>query len=240
MEMIQINNLTKKYKDVVAVNNLNLKINQGELIALLGVNGSGKTTTIKMLSCLTKPTSGEAFIDEKSVVNNSLDVKKIIGVSPQETAIASNLTVKENLELICQIHGLKKDKIKEKIQLLSNQFELKEILNKKTYKLSGGYKRRISIAMALISEPEVLFLDEPTLGLDVISKSKLWDIINKLKRKKTIILTTHYLEEAEALSDKIAILNKGNLLFYGTSKELLEKSCSDKIEEAFLKIVRGK
>ena len=225
--------------EIIQINNLSLKINQGELISLLGVNGSGKTTTIKMLTCLTKPTSGEAFIDGKNIIDESFDVKKIIGVSPQETAIALNLTVKENLELICKIHKLKEDKIKEKIEQLSTQFGLKEILNKKTSKLSGGYQRRVSIAMALISEPKVLFLDEPTLGLDVIARSNLWDIIRKLKEKMTIILTTHYMEEAESLSDKIAIINKGELLFFGTLKNLLEKSFTTKVEEAFLKIING-
>ena len=238
MYAIKTVGLTKKYKDVVAVNNLNLEVTQGELFALLGINGAGKTTTIKMLSCLTTPTSGDALLNGKSVVTAVDEVKKIIGVSPQETAVAPNLSVKENLELMCGIHGFSKDKKVKKIEELMEQFNLESISKKKAGKLSGGWQRRLSIAMALISEPDILFLDEPTLGLDVIARSELWDTIKLLKGKITIILTTHYMEEAEALSDRIGIMKGGNLLVVGTADELKEKAGCAKFEDAFVKIVK--
>lgn len=238
MDAIKTVGLTKKYKDVIAVNNLNMEVKKGELYALLGINGAGKTTTIKMLSCLTTPTSGEAYLNEKSVVKDVNEVKKIIGVSPQETAIAPNLSVKENLELMCGIYGFSKEKIKIKVAELMEQFELNSIEKKKAGKLSGGWQRRLSIAMALIGEPEILFLDEPTLGLDVIARSELWDTIRTLKGEITIILTTHYMEEAEALSDRIGIMKNGKLLVVGTAEELKEKANCDKFEEAFVKLVK--
>lgn len=239
MEAIKTVGLTKKYKDLTAVDNLNLTINQGELFSLLGVNGAGKTTTIKMLSCLTKPTAGDAFLNGNSIISATAKVKKIIGVSPQETAVAPNLSAKENLELMCGIHGFTKDRKKEKILELSEQFGLTKILDKKAGKLSGGWQRRLSIAMALISEPEILFLDEPTLGLDVIARSELWDVIRSLKGQITIILTTHYMEEAEALSDRIGIMRDGQFLALGTAEELKERTETDKFENAFLAIVKG-
>ena len=238
MEAIKTINLTKKYKDLTAVNNLNLQIEEGELFSLLGVNGAGKTTTIKMLSCLTKPTSGNAFVGGNSIIDKEASVKSIIGVSPQETAVAPNLSVKENLELVCGIHSFSKEKSKTKIQELSEQFCLENVLNKKAGKLSGGWQRRVSIAMALISEPQVLFLDEPTLGLDVIARSELWDTIRSLKGKITIILTTHYMEEAEALSDRIGIMKDGRMLAVGTVRELMNNTSADKFENAFIAIVK--
>ena len=238
MDTIRAVNLTKHYKDLVAVDKLNLEIRQGELFSLLGVNGTGKTTAIKMLCGITKPTSGDGFVCGNSVVNNPIKVKQCIGVSPQETAVAPNLSVKENLELICGIHGFSKEKRNLKIQELSEQFGLQNILSKKAGKLSGGWQRRVSIAMALISEPSVLFLDEPTLGLDVLARSELWDTIQGLKGKVTIALTTHYMEEAEALSDRIGIMKNGKLLMVGTARELMETAGADKFENAFIKIVK--
>ncbi len=239
MDAIRIKELTKKYKDVVAVDHLDLCVGQGELFSLLGVNGAGKTTTIKMLSCLTKPTSGDAFLKGSSIVKDTAKVKNCIGVSPQETAVAPNLSVKENLELMCGVHGFSKEKKKNKIMELSQQFELQGILSKKAGKLSGGWQRRLSIAMALISEPEILFLDEPTLGLDVLARSELWDTIRALKGKITIVLTTHYMEEAEALSDRIGIMKDGRLLTLGTADELKAKAGKEKFEDAFVAIVKG-
>ncbi|MBQ8349190.1 MAG: ABC transporter ATP-binding protein [Ruminococcus sp.] len=238
MEAIKAEGLTKKYKDITAVDRLDLKVMQGELFSLLGVNGAGKTTTIKMLSCLTKPTSGDAKLLENSIITNESNVKRIIGVSPQETAVAPNLTVKENLELMCGIHGLSKKKRKAKTDELADQFDLKQMLKRKAGKLSGGWQRRLSIAMALISEPKILFLDEPTLGLDVLARRELWDIINSLKGKVTIILTTHYMEEAEALSDRIGIMKNGKLLALGTVDDLKRKANTDKFEDAFIAIVK--
>lgn len=230
--------LVKRYKDLTAVDKLDLEIRQGELFSLLGVNGAGKTTVIKMLSCLTKPTDGDALVGGHSIMSASEQVKRLIGVSPQETAVAPNLSVKENLELICGIHGSSKAKTAEKIRQISERFELDAVLSRKAGKLSGGWQRRVSIAMALISEPEILFLDEPTLGLDVISRHDLWDYIRALKGKMTVILTTHYLEEAEKLSDRIGIMKNGRLLAVGTAEELKKRTGVDDLETAFISIVK--
>lgn len=239
MDAIKITGLTKKYKDVTAVDGLELTVRQGELFALLGVNGAGKTTTIKMLSCLTAPTSGEAYLGGRSIVSQPNEVKRIIGVSPQETAVAPNLTVGENLALMCGVYGLSKEKTREKVQGLCDEFELADIMQRRAGKLSGGWQRRLSIAMALTGDPEILFLDEPTLGLDVIARSELWDTVRGLKGKKTIMLTTHYMEEAEALSDRIGIMRGGRLLALGTSVELKALTGKDRLEDAFVAIVKG-
>ena len=239
MDAINIQNLTKKYKDTVAVDGLNLTIQQGELFSLLGVNGAGKTTTIKMLSCLTSPTGGDALVMGNSIVTASSAVKAVLGVSPQETAVAPNLSVLENLELMCGIYGFSKEKQQEKISQLVSDFALGEILRKRAGKLSGGWQRRLSIAMALIGEPKILFLDEPTLGLDVIARSELWDSIRALKGKITIILTTHYMEEAEALSDRIGIMKSGHLIALGTAEELKSQAGAEKFEDAFIALVKG-
>lgn len=238
MQAIKTMELVKQYKNLTAVDKLSLEIEQGELFSLLGVNGAGKTTAIKMLSCLTKPTGGDALVGGYSICKETEQVKRLIGVSPQETAVALNLSVKENLELICGIHGFSKEKTEEKVRELSEQFTLDSVLKRKAGKLSGGWQRRVSIAMALISEPEILFLDEPTLGLDVIARHDLWTLIRSLKGKITIILTTHYLEEAEALSDRIGIMKNGKLLSVGTAEELKEKTGADDFETAFVSIVK--
>lgn len=238
MQAIKTMELVKQYKNLMAVDRLHLEIEQGELFSLLGVNGAGKTTAIKMLSCLTKPTSGDAIVGGYSITKESEQVKRLIGVSPQETAVAPNLSVKENLELICGIHGFSKEKTKVKINELSEQFMLDEVLQRKAGKLSGGWQRRVSIAMALISEPQILFLDEPTLGLDVFSRRDLWEVIRSLKGKITIILTTHYMEEAEVLSDRIGIMKSGHLLAVGTVEELNRMAGTNDFETAFVSIVR--
>ena len=239
MDAIRIEGLTKKYKDVVAVDNLSLSVRKGELFSLLGVNGAGKTTTIKMLSCLTQPTSGDAFLSGKSICKDAAAVKSLIAVSPQETAVAPGLSVRENLELICGVHGFTKDKQNEKIAELTDLLKLESVSKKKAGKLSGGWQRRLSIAMALVSEPEILFLDEPTLGLDVLARSDLWDLIHSLKGKVTIILTTHYMEEAKALSDRIAIMKDGKLLVCDTAEKIKETAGTDNFEQAFIRIVKG-
>lgn len=235
---IKTTGLTKKYKEITAVDDLNLEIRNGELFSLLGVNGAGKTTTIKMLSTLTLPTKGDAVVSGESIISSPNLVKERIGVSPQETAVAPSLSVKENLTLMCDVHGLKKDKAKEKIEELSKALDLESVMNRKAGKLSGGWQRRLSIAMALVSEPKVLFLDEPTLGLDVIARSELWDLIESLKGKTTIVLTTHYMEEAEALSDRLGVMKNGRLLFTGTVKEMKEKTGAGRIEDAFIKMIK--
>ncbi len=239
MDAIVIKGLTKKYKDVTAVDNLSLSVRKGELFSLLGVNGAGKTTTIKMLSCLVQPTAGDAFLNGKSICRESGEIKRFIGVSPQETAIAPGLSVRENLELMCGVYGFAKEKRNGKINELMELLCLESVLEKKAGKLSGGWQRRLSIAMALISEPEILFLDEPTLGLDVIARSDLWDLIRSLKGKITIILTTHYMEEAEALSDRIAIMKNGRLLICDTANKIKEAAGEESFERAFIQIVKG-
>ncbi len=239
MDAIKTSGLSKRYKDLTAVAPLDLTVRQGELFSLLGVNGAGKTTLIKMLSCLTRPTAGDAELLGHSIVSDAAGVKQVIGVSPQETAVAPNLTVKENLELMCGAHGFSHQKRSDKIAELSQQFALTPILKKKAGKLSGGWQRRLSIAMALISEPRILFLDEPTLGLDVLARSDLWDVIRSLKGKITIILTTHYMEEAEALSDRVGIMKSGTLLALGTVAELKARAGTDNFEQAFVTIVKG-
>lgn len=238
MLAIKTRRLVKRYKNLTAVDKLDLEIRQGELFSLLGVNGAGKTTTIRMLTGLTKPTDGDAFIGGCSITKQPEQVKQMIGVSPQETAVAPNLTVKENLELICGIHGFSKEKTKRRIDALTGQFALDEVLHRKVNKLSGGWQRRVSIAMALISEPEILFLDEPTLGLDVLARHDLWEAIRALKGRITIILTTHYMEEAEALSDRIGIMKNGRLLAAGTAEELKATAGTNDFEAAFISIVK--
>jgi len=238
MQTIQTQSLVKKYKNLTAVDHVDLEIRQGELFSLLGVNGAGKTTMIKILTGLTKPTDGDAIVGGYSITKEPEQVKRLIGVSPQETAIAPNLSVKENLELICGIHSFSKEKTKKKIEELSGQFDLDSVLQKKAGKLSGGWQRRVSIAMALISEPQILFLDEPTLGLDVIARHELWELVRFLKGKITIILTTHYMEEAEALSDRIGIMKDGRLLAVGTVEELNHKAGTDDFETAFVALVK--
>lgn len=237
MVSIETIKLTKKYKDKVAVNGIDLSIKEGELFALLGVNGAGKTTTIKMLSGLIIPTSGSITIEDMDVKKDMFKIKEILNVSPQETAIAPNLTVKENLDFMAGVYQIK-DKDKRILELIK-QFKLDEVLNKKTKTLSGGWQRKLSIAISLINDPKILFLDEPTLGLDVIARKELWKVITSLKGKKTIILTTHYMEEAENLSDRIGIMANGNLIEIGTSKELIKKTKTKNFEDAFVKIATG-
>ncbi len=236
MKAIETRALTKKYGSKIAVDSLELSVESGELFALLGVNGAGKTTTIKMLSCLSKPTEGEALLLGQSVMTQQQEIKSFINVSPQETAVAPKLTVEENLQLICGIYGMKKPEAKAKAAETIKEFGMEEIARDRAATLSGGWQRRLSIAMALITDPKILFLDEPTLGLDVLARRELWDMIRKLKGRVTVILTTHYLEEAEALSDRIGIMVKGKLCAVGTAKELMERTRADKFEDAFVTI----
>ena len=237
MLAIETNKLTKKYKDKVAVKEVDLSINQGELFALLGTNGAGKTTTIKMLSGLILPTSGDITIENMDMKKDVYKIKEILNVSPQETAIAPNLTVKENLEFMAGVYQIKNKE--EKINKLIEQFKLDEVLKKKAKTLSGGWQRKVSIAASLINDPKILFLDEPTLGLDVIARKELWKVINSLKGKITIILTTHYMEEAESLSDRIGIMANGEIVDIGTAEELIKKTGAKNFEDAFVSIATG-
>ncbi len=239
MYAIETFELTKTYKDVVAVKGINLCVEKGELFSLLGVNGAGKTTTVKMLSTLIAPTDGTAKVWEYDIIKDKEKLRGIINVSPQETAIAPKLSVKENLEFIAGIYGFSKSERDKRINKIAEELSLDEVINKKTQTLSGGWQRRLSIAMALITEPKVIFLDEPTLGLDVLARRELWRVIESLKGKITIILTTHYMEEAEALSDRIGIMAKGRLLTVGTPEDIKKNTQSKNIEEAFVKIAEG-
>ena len=237
MLAIETQKLTKTFKKKTAVNGIDLKINKGELFALLGTNGAGKTTTIKMLSTLILPTDGKIKIEGLDIIKDRQKIKEILNVSPQETAIAQNLSVKENLEFMAGVYQIPNKE--EKINELVKMFKLEEVLKQKAKTLSGGWQRKVSIAIALINEPEILFLDEPTLGLDVIARKELWNVIENLKGKITIILTTHYMEEAERLSDRIGIMAKGNLIDVGTAEELIKKSGEKNFEDAFVKIATG-
>lgn len=239
MKAITLTNLTKKYGALTAVDNLNLTIDEGELFALLGMNGAGKTTTIKMLSCLIQPTAGDAVLLGDSIKENPNAVKQKANVSPQETAVAPNLTILENLEFIAGIYGQNVETSRKSAREMSSRFGLDDVLSKKAKTLSGGMQRRLSIAMALISNPQILFLDEPTVGLDVLARRELWASIRQLKNHVTIILTTHYLEEAEALSDRIGVMTKGQLGAVGTSAELIEKTGTANLEDAFITLSGG-
>ena len=239
MEVIQTLDLCKEYRDITAVDHLNLSVREGELFALLGVNGAGKTTTIKMLTCLTGPTSGDALILGHSVCKEPEKIKPLIDVSMQETAVARNLTVAENIAFYARLNGQTREQIAETRRQLFEAFDLGKVKNKRAAKLSGGWQRKLSIALALVTSPKILFLDEPTLGLDVIARRELWKMIRQLKGRMTMILTTHYMEEAEALSDRIGIMKDGTLLFVGTKEELYEKTGKGNVEEAFITMVGG-
>ena len=236
MNAIETIELKKKYGEFTAVDGLNLTIEKGELFSLLGVNGAGKTTTIKMLACLTAPTSGDAIILGESIRKSQDKIKGRLSISPQETAVARNLTVTENLEMMAGIFGQNKTEAKNKTNEIIRELKLDEVSKKKAKSLSGGMQRRLSIAMSLISEPEVLFLDEPTLGLDVIARRELWNVIRGLKGKTTIIMTTHYMEETEALSDRVGIIAHGRLKAVGTTQELIDKAGAKNFEDAFVDI----
>ena len=239
MKSIEIKSLSKKYKDLVAVDNLSLSVEEGELYSLLGVNGAGKSTTVNMLCGLTNPTSGDAFLLGFDIEKDRNCLSKLINVSPQETAIAPRLSVWENLLFVASIYGIEKGEREIKAKKILAKMGLEEVKNKKAELLSGGMKRRLSIALALISDPKILFLDEPTLGLDVLARRELWKIINDLKGKITIVLTTHYMEEAEALSDRVGIMAKGKLVAEGTPSSLLEQTGATSFEDAFVQLVSG-
>lgn len=233
MAEIETKQLNKFYKNLHALKDINLGIKENELFGLLGVNGAGKTSLIKILTCLSKQTSGEAYVHGFSVKDNPEKVKEIVDVSPQETAVAHNLTVRENLDFFASLYNTRDEAY---ISSVVNAFSLEEVENQRAKTLSGGWKRRLSIAIGLISKPKILFLDEPTLGLDVIARRELWKIINNMKGKITIILTTHYLEEAEALCDRVAVMAKGKVKATGTPAELKAIAKSDNFEDAFIKI----
>lgn len=237
MDAIKVSNLTKQFKNVLAVNNISFNVKEGEILGVLGLNGAGKTTTIKMMSGLTRPTSGNIKVFDYDIYKDINKIKSIIGISPQESAIANNLTVKENIELMASLYFKDKIKIKDNIELVINNLGLENYINRRAKTLSGGYKRRLSITMALVTNPRILFLDEPTLGLDVINRHELWNVINNLKGKVTIILTSHYMEEISALVDDIAIMKNGKILMINNLETILKSTNTNSLEEAFIKIV---
>lgn len=237
MDAIKVSNLTKQFKNVLAVNNISFNVKEGEIFGVLGLNGAGKTTTIKMMSGLTRPTSGNIKIFDYDIYKDINKIKSIIGVSPQESAIANNLTVKENIELMASLYFKDKAKITNNTERVINNLGLESYINRRAKTLSGGYKRRLSIAMALVTNPRILFLDEPTLGLDVINRHELWNVINNLKGKVTIILTSHYMEEISALVDDIAIMKNGKILMINNLETILKSTNTNSLEEAFIKIV---
>lgn len=235
---IVVTGLSKQYPDKTAVDNISFSVDKGSIFSLLGVNGAGKTTTIKMLCGLTRPTGGEAYVLSHSIHTELDEVKKLVNISPQDTSVASRLTVRENLEFIAGIYGADRKKQREKADEMIQYFHLQEVADRRAKVLSGGWQRKLSIAMALITEPQIIFLDEPTLGLDVLARRELWEVIRRMKEKITIILTTHYMEEAESLSDKVAVMVDGQIKAMGSVEELKEQTGADNLEEAFVRIAQ--
>lgn len=235
---IVVTGLSKQYPDKTAVDNISFSVDKGSIFSLLGVNGAGKTTTIKMLCGLTRPTGGEAYVLSHDIHTELGEVKKLVNISPQDTSVASRLTVRENLEFIAGIYGADRKKQREKADEMIQYFHLQEVADRRAKVLSGGWQRKLSIAMALITEPQIIFLDEPTLGLDVLARRELWEVIRRMKEKITIILTTHYMEEAESLSDKVAVMVDGQIKAMGSVEELKEQTGADNLEEAFVRIAQ--
>lgn len=235
---IVVTGLSKQYPDKTAVDNISFSVDKGSIFSLLGVNGAGKTTTIKMLCGLTRPTGGEAYVLSHDIHTELGEVKKLVNISPQDTSVASRLTVRENLEFIAGIYGADRKKQREKADEMIQYFHLQEVADRRAKVLSGGWQRKLSIAMALITEPQIIFLDEPTLGLDVLARRELWEVIRRMKEKITIILTTHYMEEAESLSDKVAVMVDGRIKAMGSVEELKEQTGADNLEEAFVRIAQ--
>ena len=236
---IEVNKLRKEFGLKTAVKDISFQVQEKTLFSLLGVNGAGKTTTIRMLTGLSRPTSGDAFVLGHSITTDLNEVKKVSNVSTQDTAVAPNLTVRENLEFMAGIYNMDKKQIQERTNEMIQLFSLQEVENSKAKTLSGGWQRKLSIAMALITDPKVLYLDEPTLGLDVLARKDLWKIIESLKKKVTIILTTHYMEEAEHLSDAIAVMVGGEIKALGTLEDLKKLTGKDNLEDAFVEIAEG-
>lgn len=235
---IVVTGLSKQYPDKTAVDSISFSVDKGSIFSLLGVNGAGKTTTIKMLCGLTRPTGGEAYVLSHNIHTELDEVKKLVNISPQDTSVASRLTVRENLEFIAGIYGADRKKQREKADEMIQYFHLQEVADRRAKVLSGGWQRKLSIAMALITEPQIIFLDEPTLGLDVLARRELWEVIRRMKEKITIILTTHYMEEAESLSDKVAVMVDGRIKAMGSVEELKEQTGADNLEEAFVRIAQ--
>ena len=239
MTAVETKSLTKSFGPKNAVNGLNLRIGEGEFYALLGVNGAGKTTTLRMLTALTSPTSGEARILGHDCLTERKTVRSLIGISPQETAAAENLTVEENLAFMADVWSLTGERRASVLDGLRESFSLDGVWRSRVKTLSGGWKRRLSVAMALVGEPKVLFLDEPTLGMDVLARRELWRVLENLRGRLTVVMTTHYMEEAEALSDRIGIMAAGRLAAEGTLPELEELTGQSGLENVFVTLVES-
>jgi len=237
MNAIECKGLRKEYPGKVAVKGLELAVKEGEFFSLLGTNGAGKTTVIRMLTSLARPSAGDATLMGHSIVSDAAGVREVTGLSPQETAVAPNLTVAENLEFMAGVYGIAEKR--RRARELCADFGLEPVMGKRAKTLSGGWQRRVSIAMALVNRPRLLFLDEPTLGLDVIARRELWEIIRSLRTNTTVILTTHYMEEAESLSDKIAVLDNGAIAACGTAGELCALAGTNDFESAFVRLATG-
>ena len=236
-EAIVVDNLTKRFEDVTAVDGLSLKIEKGELFGLLGPNGAGKTTTINVLCGLLDPTSGSVRVAGYDVRKESNKVKELIGVSPQETAVYPHLTGRENIELFGNLHAMPKEKLKKNVDELLTELSLSEDAKRRAGKYSGGMMRRINLAMALVHDPEIAFLDEPTVGMDPQSRRAVWNFIKELKKmNKTVLLTTHYMEEAEELCDRVGIIDHGKLIALGAPKQLKDKFKAKNLEEVFIQL----
>lgn len=231
---IEFQHVTRRFGEKTAVDDLTMEIHGGELFGLLGVNGAGKTTAIRMSCGLLRPSEGKILAGGLDTASGSTRVQKMINLSPQETAVAPNLTVRENLELMAGLYGLDPEEARQNMEASTSSFHLEEVLCARAKTLSGGWQRRLSIAMALVTQPEILFLDEPTLGLDVIARRELWETIRGMKGRMTIVLTTHYLEEAEALCERIGIMADGRLRALGTAGQLKEMAGQEDFEEAFI------
>ena len=239
MNAIEVKGLTKAFGELVAVNDLTFSVQEGEFFALLGVNGAGKTTAIRLLTCLSRADAGEAYLAGHSITDEEQTVKALCNVSPQETAVATRLSVRENLLLMARLYGADKEQAERRTDAVMERLGLREVAARRAGVLSGGWQRRLSIAMALISEPKILFLDEPTLGLDVLARRELWGVLRDLKGKVTVVLTTHYLEEAEALADRIGILSRGKMVACDTAEALKARAGKDDFEEAFIALATG-
>ena len=234
---ILMENLVKKYEDATALDGISLQIEKGELFGLLGPNGAGKTTIINILCGLVKPTSGSATVCGYDVQEQTNKVKDLIGVCLQETAVYPYLTGAENIDLFGNLYTMNKDTLKARRDMLLQKMGLEEEAKRKVSKYSGGMKRRLSLILALIQDPNVAFLDEPTVAMDPQSRHAVWDFVKELKKQdKTIILTTHYMEEAEELCDRVGIIDHGKLIALGTPKDLVSEAGVKNLEEVFIKL----
>jgi ABC-2 type transport system ATP-binding protein len=238
---ITINNLTKRFDDITAVDNLSLKIGWGELFGILGPNGAGKSTAVNVLSTLLDPTDGSATVDGKDVVFDPESVREVIGVCPQEPAFYPHLTGEENITLMGEMHLVPKDVLKKRVKSMVEKIGMEDHIARRAKDYSGGMIRRVSMLMALINDPKIALLDEPTVAMDPKSRRAVWDYIRELKEQgKAIILTTHYMEEAQELCDRVAILDEGKLIALGSPEELMVEHQAENLEEVFLKLTGKK